>query len=80
MNGDDPTTRKAEMWMPAGPTPSEFEARFGAVLRAGGADPDPDPDFGRDAERRAMAAFRAARDAGAHRTPTRRRARDDWRP
>lgn len=31
-----------------------------------------------DAERRAVAAFRAARDAGAHRARTRRR--DDWRP
>ncbi|WP_405670843.1 hypothetical protein [Streptomyces sp. NBC_01530] len=31
-----------------------------------------------DAEQRAVAAFRAARDAGAHRARTRRR--DDWRP
>ncbi|WP_328480092.1 hypothetical protein OHS71_16155 [Streptomyces sp. NBC_00377] len=33
---------------------------------------------GSEGERRAVAAFRAARDAGAHQTRTRRR--DDWRP
>ncbi|MEU3842458.1 hypothetical protein AB0E88_20805 [Streptomyces sp. NPDC028635] len=35
-------------------------------------------DVDPDAEQRAVAAFRAARDAGAHRAGTRRR--DDWRP
>ncbi|MEU0003050.1 hypothetical protein ABZ079_01760 [Streptomyces sp. NPDC006314] len=49
-----------------------FETRFGAVLRAD------DVLAGSEAERRAVAAFRAARDAGAHRART--RARDDWRP
>ncbi|MGW0768429.1 hypothetical protein [Streptomyces sp. NPDC002676] len=44
--------------------------RLGATLRADGADPE--------GEQRAVAAFRAARDAGAHRARTRRR--DDWRP
>ncbi|MGX1908655.1 hypothetical protein ACWIID_07335 [Streptomyces phaeochromogenes] len=33
-----------------------------------------------DAERRVLAAFRAARDEGAHRAATRNRRRDDWRP
>ncbi|WP_030806597.1 hypothetical protein, partial [Streptomyces sp. NRRL F-2799] len=58
----------------AGPVPTgadaEFEAGFAAVLRPGAVDPE--------AEERAMAAFRTARDSGAHRTRTRRR--DDWRP
>ncbi|MEU3412307.1 hypothetical protein [Streptomyces sp. NPDC006658] len=49
--------------------PVGLERRFGAVLRAEGVDPE--------AERTAVAAFRAARDAGAH--DTRTRARDDWR-
>ncbi|MEU1191609.1 hypothetical protein [Streptomyces sp. NPDC005859] len=40
--------------------------------------PDVGGDGGSDGERRAVAAFRAARDAGAHRARTRRR--DDWRP
>ncbi|MFF7747784.1 hypothetical protein ACFZCP_00755 [Streptomyces sp. NPDC007971] len=55
-----------------------FGARFAAALRAG-AVRDGFPD-GVDAvaERRAVAAFRAARDSGAHRARTRRRA--DWRP
>ncbi|WP_333772087.1 hypothetical protein [Streptomyces sp. IBSBF 3136] len=49
---------------------SEFEARFAAVLRRDA--------FAAGAEERAVAAFRTARDSGAHRTRTRRR--DDWRP
>lgn len=46
-----------------------FAALLGAVMRDGGMDAE--------AERQALAAFRAARDAGAHRARTRRR--DDWR-
>ncbi|MCX4857544.1 hypothetical protein [Streptomyces canus] len=49
---------------------SPLEALLGAALR--GEQPDG------AAERRAVAAFRAARDTGAHRARTRRR--DDWRP
>ncbi|MET9447874.1 hypothetical protein [Streptomyces cinerochromogenes] len=57
---------------PAGTAPgeSELETWFGAALRADGVDPV--------AERGAVAAFRAARAAGAH--DARTRARDDWRP
>ena len=47
-----------------------FEERFGAALRVYDADPE--------AERRAVAAFRGARAAGAR--PSRTRPRDDWRP
>ncbi|CAM5310350.1 MULTISPECIES: hypothetical protein [Streptomyces] len=47
---------------------SGLETRLAAALRADGG----------DAERSAVAAFRAARDAGAH--DARTRARDDWRP
>ncbi|MEU7413297.1 hypothetical protein AB0B40_28940, partial [Streptomyces sp. NPDC042638] len=47
-----------------------LETRFGTALRAAGVDPE--------AERSAVAAFRAARDAGTH--DARTRARDDWRP
>ncbi|MEW2509853.1 hypothetical protein [Streptomyces sp. NPDC046870] len=49
---------------------SGLEARFATALRAGRVDAE--------AERGAVAAFRAARDAGAH--DARTRARDDWRP
>ncbi|MEV6052668.1 hypothetical protein [Streptomyces sp. NPDC052107] len=49
---------------------SGFEARLGAALRADGVDTE--------AERRAVAAFRAARATQTSRTRTRRR--DDWRP
>lgn len=49
---------------------SAFEERLGAALRADGVDPE--------AERGAVAAFRAAREAGAQRPRT--RPRDDWRP
>jgi hypothetical protein len=45
-------------------------ALLGAALRDGEVDGE--------AERRAVAAFRAARDAGVQAAPTRRR--DDWRP
>ncbi|OYP15753.1 hypothetical protein CFC35_15605 [Streptomyces sp. FBKL.4005] len=57
---------------PAGTSPggSDLETRFGAVLRAESVDPE--------GERAAVAAFRAAREAGAH--DARTRARDDWRP
>ncbi|MEV6113558.1 hypothetical protein AB0L59_13845 [Streptomyces sp. NPDC052109] len=47
-----------------------LETALAAVLRAGDVDPG--------AERRAVAAFRAARVSGTHRARTRRR--DDWRP
>lgn len=54
------------------PTPddSPLEALLAAVIRGDKADGE--------AESRAVAAFRAAREAGAHRARTRRR--DDWRP
>ncbi|MDG9720760.1 hypothetical protein QC282_30025, partial [Streptomyces sp. DH24] len=52
------------------PAPAGFEALLAAALRADHGD--------EEAVRRAVHAFRAARDAGAHRTRTRRR--DDWRP
>ncbi|GLP67946.1 hypothetical protein TUSST3_45680 [Streptomyces sp. TUS-ST3] len=47
-----------------------LESLLGAAIRGG--------KSGGEAERRAVAAFRVARDAGAHRARTRRR--DDWRP
>ncbi|MEU1407005.1 hypothetical protein ABZ471_32490 [Streptomyces sp. NPDC005728] len=61
-----------------GPAPAggdaEFELRFAAALRR-----DATADgIDSEAEQRAVAAFRAVRDSGAHRTHTRRR--DDWRP
>ncbi|MFF8725359.1 hypothetical protein ACF073_02560 [Streptomyces sp. NPDC015171] len=52
------------------PGVSGLETRFGDVLRGEGVDPE--------AERTAVAAFRAAREAGAH--DARPRSRDDWRP
>ncbi|MEU6591287.1 hypothetical protein ABZ923_19045 [Streptomyces sp. NPDC046881] len=57
---------------PAGTSPGlpELETRFGAALRA--------REIDAEAERSAVAAFRAARQAGAH--DARTRARDDWRP
>ncbi|MEW2256120.1 hypothetical protein [Streptomyces sp. NPDC047869] len=57
---------------PAGPD-AGFEARIAAALRADGTD-GVDPE----AERRAVAAFRTARDSGQR--PARTRRRDDWRP
>jgi hypothetical protein len=47
-----------------------LETELGAVLRGGHLDPE--------VEQRALVAFRAAHDTGAHRARTRRR--DDWRP
>ncbi|MEU4997773.1 hypothetical protein [Streptomyces sp. NPDC021622] len=47
-----------------------LDALLGDAVRVGDVDPD--------SQGRAVAAFRSARDAGAHRTRTRRR--DDWRP
>jgi hypothetical protein len=49
---------------------AKLETVLAAVVRAGDLDPE--------AEQRALVAFRAAHDAGAHRPRTRRR--DDWRP
>ncbi|MEU1305788.1 hypothetical protein [Streptomyces shenzhenensis] len=72
-----PGRRRAHPGGPVpGPRPADpgtaLEARFGTALRPDGAGLDP------AAERRAVAAFRAARDTGADRARTRRR--DDWRP
>ncbi|WAZ23678.1 hypothetical protein STRCI_005037 [Streptomyces cinnabarinus] len=53
----------------AGPRP-DLEALLAAAMRPATVDAE--------GERRAVAAFRAARDAGPHRARTRRR--DDWRP
>ncbi|MDQ1068082.1 hypothetical protein [Streptomyces canus] len=55
---------------PTAPYDSPLEALLAAALRGEKSDGE--------AERRAVAAFRAARDAGVHRARTRRR--DDWRP
>jgi hypothetical protein len=60
------TVSGTEDW-PAGPV---LEGLLADAMCSGALDAD--------AEQRAVAAFRAARDAGAHRTRTRRR--DDWRP
>ncbi|MFE6284949.1 hypothetical protein [Streptomyces sp. NPDC057877] len=49
-----------------------LEALLTTALREGRIDAD--------AEQRAVAAFRTARDAGAHRARARTRRRDDWRP
>jgi hypothetical protein len=54
----------------AGSGPAGVEALLGAAMRARADDTE--------AEKRAVAAFRAARDDGAHTARTRRR--DDWRP
>lgn len=54
-----------------GPGGPALESLLAGAMRAGVLDSD--------AEQRAVAAFRAAREAGAHRT-TRTRRRDDWRP
>ncbi|MFJ9022747.1 hypothetical protein ACIRPU_22660 [Streptomyces sp. NPDC102259] len=56
-----------------------LEALLGQALRDRSAHGSGDrPDADSEGERRAVAAFRAARDAGAHQARTRRR--DDWRP
>ncbi|MET8176719.1 hypothetical protein [Streptomyces clavifer] len=52
--------------------PVDIEALADAVRGRGGA--------GREGEARALAAFRASRDAGTHARTRRRRRRDDWRP
>ncbi|MFE9439593.1 hypothetical protein ACFYO2_11365 [Streptomyces sp. NPDC006602] len=58
--------------VPGGPAADSaaLETLLATAMRAGGIDAE--------AEQRAVAAFRVARDAGAHRSRTRRR--DDWRP
>ncbi|MFI1725703.1 hypothetical protein [Streptomyces sp. NPDC020489] len=61
---------------PGSPTPVELETLLAAAVRDD-VDPYADQVLG-EGEQRAVAAFRAARDAGAHRARTRRR--DDWRP
>ncbi|MFF4748645.1 hypothetical protein ACWD5R_02020 [Streptomyces sp. NPDC002514] len=60
----------APVWGQAGPE-AVLAERIGTVVRSDGAGVDP------EAERRAVAAFRAARGTQAHRARTRRR--DDWR-
>ncbi|MFE1880378.1 hypothetical protein [Streptomyces diastatochromogenes] len=81
-SGDEPGRRRGHPGGTVlGPAPADrdrrdaaFEARLAAALRRGAASGGIDPE----AEQRAVAAFRAARDAGAHASRTRRR--DDWRP
>ncbi|MFC8663168.1 hypothetical protein [Streptomyces sp. NPDC057199] len=52
--------------------PPDLGELLAAAVRGGAVDVD--------AEKRALAAFRAARDEGAHRAAARNRRRDDWRP
>ncbi|MFJ2767488.1 hypothetical protein [Streptomyces sp. NPDC087300] len=52
------------------PSPTTLDALLSSAVRSDAVDTD--------AQRQAVAAFRAARDEGAHRARTRRR--DDWRP
>ncbi|MEV2197000.1 hypothetical protein AB0I02_39400 [Streptomyces phaeochromogenes] len=52
--------------------PPDLGELLAAAVRGGAVDAD--------AERRVLAAFRAARDEGAHRAAARNRRRDDWRP
>ncbi|MFG2350531.1 hypothetical protein [Streptomyces phaeochromogenes] len=54
------------------PNPPDLGELLAAAVRGGAVDAD--------AERRVLAAFRAARDEGAHRAAARDRRRDDWRP
>ncbi|MEU5348057.1 hypothetical protein AB0H18_45950 [Streptomyces sp. NPDC020766] len=56
-----------------GVNPPDLDAVLAAAVRGGG-------EVDADAEGRALAAFRAARDEGAHRAAARNRRRDDWRP
>ncbi|MFJ9813836.1 hypothetical protein ACIRU3_00945 [Streptomyces sp. NPDC101151] len=78
-DGDGPDRRRARPGgtvlgpAAAGRDPG-FEARLGAALREAGHPDGIDPE----AEQGAVAAFRVARDAGAHAARPRRR--DDWRP
>ncbi|WP_405956263.1 hypothetical protein [Streptomyces phaeochromogenes] len=62
---DDPSN------LPA-PNPADLGELLAAAVRGGAVDTD--------AERRVLAAFRAARDEGAHRASAHNRRRDDWRP
>ncbi|MEU0334801.1 hypothetical protein [Streptomyces sp. NPDC006193] len=71
--GEEPPGRRRARRRGAAVAPERtpgWEARLGAALRAGGPDPE--------AERRAVTAFRAARETGPGGART--RARDDWRP
>ena len=63
---------------PGGPLSVPREVRDAAALEAVLAAAIRTDDLAPQAEERAVAAFRAARDTGAHRADTRRR--DDWRP
>ncbi|WP_330348516.1 hypothetical protein [Streptomyces sp. NBC_00582] len=79
-DGGEPARRRRH---PAETTPAadravdrELEALLAEALRAAGGPAA--PAAGSEGELRAVAAFRAARDAGAHTARTRRR--DDWRP
>ncbi|MCX5050599.1 MULTISPECIES: hypothetical protein [unclassified Streptomyces] len=63
---------------PGGTLPTSGEAPVGPALESLLADALRSGVLDADAEQRAVAAFRAARDGGAHRARTRRR--DDWRP
>ncbi|MGW2745371.1 hypothetical protein [Streptomyces sp. NPDC001450] len=78
-SGDEPGRRRGHPGGTVlGPAPADrdiaFEARLAAALSPGG----PPGGIDSEAEQRAVAAFRAARDSGAHALRTRRR--DDWRP
>ncbi|MEU9956129.1 hypothetical protein [Streptomyces sp. NPDC050982] len=57
---------------PPAANPPDLGELLAAAVRGGEVDVD--------AERRVLAAFRAARDEGAHRAAVRNRRRDDWRP
>ncbi|WP_460068746.1 hypothetical protein [Streptomyces sp. YKOK-I1] len=77
-DGGEPARRRPH---PAGTGPAdavdqELEALLAEVLRVAGGPVA--PPAGSAGELRAVAAFRAARDAGAHTARSRRR--DDWRP
>ncbi|MET7730932.1 hypothetical protein ABZT02_06150 [Streptomyces sp. NPDC005402] len=69
--GDDPPPGREQSYDHESPyDDSPLEALLAAAIRGGKSEGE--------AERLAVAAFRAARDSGAHRARTRRR--DDWRP
>ncbi|MFE0172658.1 hypothetical protein ACFWZ2_10105 [Streptomyces sp. NPDC059002] len=67
MNADEPLGPGGTQGRPP------LDALLASAVRAGA-----DTGVDAEAQRRAVAAFRAARDEGAHRARTRRR--DDWRP
>ncbi|MFI8302374.1 hypothetical protein ACIF80_02765 [Streptomyces sp. NPDC085927] len=69
-SASDPSSGRHPARDAVGPYPVGLEALLAEALAQGAADGA--------SEQRAVAAFREARDAGAHRTRTRRR--DDWRP